>query len=72
MGGHLEPEGRVLHSLYAQAGQAFGQDLIFHFGTELVIPYSVDMCVTIICLTEDCGIHCHMKQVVLNISLKLV
>ena len=27
---------------------------------------------TIIFLTEDCGVHCHMKQVVLNILIKLV
>ena len=26
--GHLEQEGRVLYSMYAQAEQAFGQDLI--------------------------------------------
>ena len=38
--GHLEPEGRLLHSLHAQAEHAFEEDLILHFSIELeIIPF---------------------------------
>ena len=45
---------------------------IFHFGMELVMFYPVSTFVTIICFAEDCGVYCHMKQVVLNTGLNLI
>ena len=38
---------------------------------ELVMLCSVDTFVNIICLTEDCRVYCHMKQVVLSTLIKL-
>ena len=45
---------------------------IFHFGMELVMLCPVYTFLTIIYLTEDYGVYCHTKQVVLNTFIKQV